>query len=153
VPRFAANLSFMFPELPFLDRFEAAAAAGFKGIEFLFPYDHPAAVIADLLDRNDLTNVLFNMPAGDWQAGERGVAALPGRESEFRASVELAISYARALKTPLLHVLAGILPIERQREEFRDVYLPTSAMRLFRPLRTESPCSSKPSIPLISPAI
>jgi len=123
VPRFAANLSFMFPELPFLDRFEAAAAAGFKGIEFLFPYDHPAAVIADLLDRNDLTNVLFNMPAGDWQAGERGVAALPGRESEFRASVELAISYARALKTPLLHVLAGILPIERQREEFRDVYL------------------------------
>ena len=123
MPRFAANLSFMFPELPFLDRFEAAAAAGFKGIEFLFPYDHPAAVIADLLDRNDLTNVLFNMPAGDWQAGERGVAALPGRESEFRASVELAISYARALKTPLLHVLAGILPIERQREEFRDVYL------------------------------
>jgi 2-dehydrotetronate isomerase len=123
VPRFAANLSFMFPELPFLDRFEAAAAAGFKGIEFLFPYDHPAAVIADLLDRNNLTNVLFNMPAGDWQAGERGVAALPGRESEFRASVELAISYARALKTPLLHVLAGILPIERQREEFRDVYL------------------------------
>jgi 2-dehydrotetronate isomerase len=123
VPRFAANLSFMFPELPFLDRFEAAAAAGFKGIEFLFPYDRPAAVIADLLDRNNLTNVLFNMPAGDWQAGERGVAALPGRESEFRASVELAISYARALKTPLLHVLAGILPIERQREEFRDVYL------------------------------
>jgi 2-dehydrotetronate isomerase len=123
VPRFAANLSFMFPELPFLDRFEAAAAAGFKGIEFLFPYDHPAAVIADLLDRNNLTNVLFNMPAGDWQAGERGVAALPGRESEFRASVELAISYARAWKTPLLHVLAGILPIERQREEFRDVYL------------------------------
>jgi hydroxypyruvate isomerase len=123
VPRFAANLSFMFPELPFLDRFEAAAAAGFKAIEFLFPYDHPAAVIADLLDRNNLRNVLFNMPAGDWQAGERGVAALPGRESEFRASVELAISYARALKTPLLHVLAGILPIERQREEFRDVYL------------------------------
>jgi hydroxypyruvate isomerase len=113
----------MFPELPFLDRFEAAAAAGFKGIEFLFPYDHPAAVIADLLDRNNLTNVLFNMPAGDWQAGERGVAALPGRESEFRTSVELAISYARALKTPLLHVLAGILPIERQREESRDVYL------------------------------
>jgi hydroxypyruvate isomerase len=123
VPRFAANLSFMFPELPFLDPFEAAAAADFQGVEFLFPYDHPAAVIAELLDRNNLTNVLFNMPAGDWIAGERGVAALPGRESEFRRSVELAISYARALKTPQLHVLAGILPTERQREEFRNVYL------------------------------
>ena len=123
MPKFAANLSFMFPELPFLDRFEAAAAAGFQGVEFLFPYDHPAAEIADLLDRNNLTNVLFNMPAGDWSVGERGIAALPGRESEFQASVELAISYARALKTPLLHVLAGILPAERQREEFRNVHL------------------------------
>jgi len=123
VPRFAANLTFMFPELPFLDRFKAAATAGFRGVEFLFPYDHSAAVIADLLNRHNLTNVLFNMPAGDWSVGERGIAALPGRESEFRASVERAISYARALKTPLLHVLAGILPIERQREEFRTVYL------------------------------
>jgi hydroxypyruvate isomerase len=123
VPRFAANLTFMFPELPFLERFGAAAAAGFKSVEFLFPYDHSVAVIADLLTQYNLTNVLFNMPAGDWSAGERGIAALPGREAEFRASVELAISYARALKTPLLHVLAGILPAERQREEFRNVYL------------------------------
>ena len=123
MPRFAANLSFMFPELPFLDRFEAAAAAGFRGVEFLFPYDHSAAVIGDLLDRNNLTNVLFNMPAGNWSVGERGIAALPGRESEFRRSVELAISYARALKTPQLHLLAGILPMESQREEFRKVYL------------------------------
>jgi len=123
VPRFAANLTFMFPELPFLERFGAAAAAGFKGVEFLFPYDHPPAVIEDLLTQYNLTSVLFNMPAGDWSAGERGIAALPGRESEFRASVELAISYARALKTPLLHVLAGILPMERHREELRNVYL------------------------------
>jgi hydroxypyruvate isomerase len=76
-----------------------------------------------LLNRHNLTNVLFNMPAGDWSAGERGIATLRGRESEFRASVELAISYARALKTPLLHVLAGILPTERQREELRNMYL------------------------------
>jgi hydroxypyruvate isomerase len=76
-----------------------------------------------LLNRHNLTNVLFNMPARDWSAGERGIAALRGRESEFRASVELAISYARALKTPLLHVLAGILPTKRQREELRNVYL------------------------------
>ena len=88
MPRFAANLSFLFPELPFLDRFEAAAAAGFQGVEFLFPYDHSAAVIAGLLAEHNLTNVLFNMPAGDWSAGERGIAALPGRESEFRASVD-----------------------------------------------------------------
>jgi hydroxypyruvate isomerase len=122
MPRFAANLSFLFPELPFLDRFKAAANAGFKGVEFLFPYNHSAEAIADLLNGHNLTNVLFNMPAGDWAAGERGIAALPGRESEFRASVELAISYACALKTPLLHVLAGILPAERQREQFRNVY-------------------------------
>ena len=92
MPRFAANIDWMFRELPFLERFEAAAGAGFEGVEFLFPYDHPAEVIADLLDRHGLTNVLFNFPAGDWPAGERGIAALPGRELEFHDSVELAIS-------------------------------------------------------------
>ncbi len=123
MPRFAANIDWLFRELPFLDRFEAAAGAGFKGVEFLFPYDHPAEVIAHLLDRHGLTNVLFNFPAGDWPAGERGIAALPGREPEFRDSVELAISYADVLKTSRLHVLSGIVPADGRRAEHREVYL------------------------------
>jgi hydroxypyruvate isomerase len=113
----------MFRELPFLERFEAAAGVGFEGVEFPTPYEHPAEVIADLLDRHGLTNVLFNFPAGDWTAGERGIAALPGRESEFRDSVELAISYAVPLKTSRLHVLSGIVPTEDRRAEYSEVYL------------------------------
>jgi hydroxypyruvate isomerase len=123
MPRFAANIGWMFRELPFLERFEAAAGAGFEGVEFPTPYDYPAEVIADLLGRHGLTNVLFNLPAGDWPAGERGIAALPGRGSEFRDSVELAISYADALKTSRLHVLSGIVPTESGRAEYGEVYL------------------------------
>lgn len=110
MPRLAANITMMFNELPFLDRIEAAAQAGFKAVEFLFPYEHPAEAIAGKLSQNGVQNVLFNMPPGDWASGERGIAALPGREQEFRAGVDKAIDYARALGTPSIHAMAGLVP-------------------------------------------
>jgi hydroxypyruvate isomerase len=110
MPRFAANLSMMFNEAGFLDRFDRAARAGFKGVEFLFPYEHPAAEIRRRLDANGLTQVLFNMPPGDWAKGERGLAALPGRETEFRDGVHRALEYADALGCKLVHSMAGIVP-------------------------------------------
>lgn len=108
MPKFAANLSMLFTELPFLDRFEAAADAGFEAVEFLFPYDYPADEIATRLQSHGLIQALFNLPPGDWDGGERGIAALPGRESEFETSVETALTYAAALDCPRLHVMAGI---------------------------------------------
>jgi hydroxypyruvate isomerase len=110
MPRFAANLSMMFNEKPFLDRFDAAARAGFKGVEFLFPYEFPAAEIRRRLDANGLTQVLFNMPPGDWAKGERGLASLPGRQAEFRDGVKQALDYAGALGCKLVHCMAGIVP-------------------------------------------
>jgi hydroxypyruvate isomerase len=110
MPRFAANLSMMFTELPFLDRFAAAAAAGFTAVEFLFPYDFPAAEIARRLKDNGLAQVLFNAPPGDWSQGERGQAALPGRQAEFRDGIARALDYAAALECPRLHVMAGLAP-------------------------------------------
>jgi hydroxypyruvate isomerase len=110
MPRFAANLSMMFNEVAFLDRFDAAASAGFKGVEFLFPYDHPAAEIRRRLDGGGLTQALFNMPPGDWAKGERGIAALPGREAEFREGVRRSLDYADALGCKLVHAMAGIPP-------------------------------------------
>ena len=110
MPRFCANLTMMFNEVPFLDRFAAAAQAGFKAVEFLFPYDFPAADIRARLDDHGLEQILFNMPPGDWAAGERGLAGLPGRQDEFRASVEKAIEYATALGCKRLHCMAGIPP-------------------------------------------
>jgi hydroxypyruvate isomerase len=112
MPRFAANLSMMFNEVDFLDRFAAARKAGFAGVEFLFPYDHPPAELRRRLDDNGLTQALFNMPPGDWQAGERGIAALPGRQAAFRDSVRRALDYAAALGCPLLHCMAGIVPAD-----------------------------------------
>src|SRR5690242_10016162 len=97
MPRFAANLTMLFTELPFLERFEAAAAAGFKGVEYLFPYAVEAGALAEQLDRHRLVQVLHNLPAGDWAGGERGIACLPGREAEFRDGVDRAIEYARVL--------------------------------------------------------
>lgn len=108
MPRFAANLSMMFNELPFLDRFGAAARAGFDAVEFLFPYDHPPDSIADLLAEHRLTQALFNLPPGDWAAGERGMAALPGREAEFRAGVQTALRYQKATGSKRVHMMAGI---------------------------------------------
>jgi hydroxypyruvate isomerase len=105
---FAANLSFLFSDLPFLDRFEAASRAGFKGVEFMFPYAHPIEDIRTRLDANGLDLVLFNLPPGHWDRGERGFAALPGRENEFAARVELALQYAETLGVKRLHAMAGL---------------------------------------------
>jgi hydroxypyruvate isomerase len=123
MPKLAANLSMMFQETPFLDRFAAAAACGFAGVEFLFPYDFPAHEIAARLERHHLTQALFNLPPGDWAKGERGMAALPGRESEFMASLERALPYARATKCRRLHAMAGNWPADRDRREGRAVYV------------------------------
>lgn len=106
--KFAANLSFMFTELPFLDRFEAAAEAGFKAVEYLFPYDFEPAEIAARLRANDLTQALFNLPPGDWEKGERGLAGLPGREADFEAALSKALSYADATGCRLLHAMPGL---------------------------------------------
>lgn len=123
MPKFAANLTMMFNELPFIDRFAAAAKAGFKAVEFLFPYEHPPEEVAAKLKANGLQNVLFNMPPGDWSAGERGLAALPGREAEFRAGVAKALSYAKALGTPRVHAMAGLLPDVAERARYRTTYI------------------------------
>jgi hydroxypyruvate isomerase len=100
----------MFTEVPFLARFAAAANAGFTGVEYLFPYEYPAEVIAAELKTNTLENVLFNLPPGDWASGERGTTCLPGREEEFRVGVATAIQYANVLNTTRLHAMAGIVP-------------------------------------------
>ena len=107
MPKFAANLSLMFTEHDFLDRFDAAAEAGFSAVEFLFPYDHPAATIAERLRRNHLTQALFNLPPGDWAAGERGLAALPGRFEEFKTGLDLALDYIEATGVKRIHMMAG----------------------------------------------
>ena len=110
MPRFAANLTMLFTEHAFLDRFERAAQAGFTAVEFLFPYGFQAADIKQRLDAHGLTLVLHNLPAGDWDAGERGIACLPERVDEFRAGVARAIDYAKALGVPQLNCLAGKAP-------------------------------------------
>ncbi len=110
MPKLAANLSMMFTEVPFLERFAAAADAGFKGVEYLFPYDHPAETIAQVLQDNRLQNVLFNLPPGSWETGDRGLAAIPGREDEFDGLIDKALEYARVIGCPRLHVMAGIPP-------------------------------------------
>ncbi len=117
MPRFAANLSLMYPDLPFLDRFEAAAQDGFKGVEYLFPYAFAPQVLADRLKACGLQQVLFNTPAGGqttegfnaaWNAGDRGTACVPGREAEFRAGMEQALAYAEALDCPRIHAMVGL---------------------------------------------
>ena len=110
MPRFAANLSLLYPELDFLARFAAAARDGFQAVEYLFPYAWPAAELAARLQAHGLQQVLFNAPPGDWDAGERGLASLPGREAEFRAGFEQALDYAGALHCPRVHVMAGLAP-------------------------------------------
>jgi 2-dehydrotetronate isomerase len=107
VPKFAANLSMMFTEHAFLDRFGAAADAGFAAVEFLFPYDHPPEAIAERLERNRLTQALFNLPPGRWEDGERGIAALPARFEEFKSGLTRALDYVAATKTKRVHMMAG----------------------------------------------
>ncbi len=108
MPRLAANLTMLFTEHPFLERFPAAAAAGFEHVEFLFPYEYSAAEVRGAVRDANLEVVLFNLPAGDWAAGERGLAALPDRVQEFRAGVERALEYAAELDCPRLNCLAGL---------------------------------------------
>jgi len=110
MPRFAANLSMLYTEHAFLDRFAAAAADGFEAVEYLFPYDYPAKEIAARLKDNGLQQVLFNAPAGDWAAGERGLACIVERTDEFRSGIGKALEYAAALDCPRIHVMAGITP-------------------------------------------
>lgn len=110
MPKFCANLSMLYPELPFLDRFAAAAADGFQGVEYIGPYDHPAEDIAAILKRQNLSQVLFNLPCGDWSAGERGILCLPDRRAEFRDGVETALRYAKALGCQQINCLTGIAP-------------------------------------------
>lgn len=122
MPRFAANLSMLFTEVPFLDRFAAAAASGFKGCEFQFPYLAPANEIGDKAAMAGLKVALFNAPPGDWAKGERGLAAVPGRQDEFKESLEIAVNYAEFLDCDLLHIMAGVVPEDEWEEAF-DVYL------------------------------
>jgi hydroxypyruvate isomerase len=110
VPQFAANLTMLFNEVPFLDRFERAAKAGFTAVEFLFPYAYPVREIKARLDAHRLSLVLHNLPAGDWDAGERGIAVLPDRVNEFRDGVARAVEYASALGVPQVNCLAGKAP-------------------------------------------
>ena len=123
MPKFAANLTMMFTEVPFPARFAAAAKAGFKAVEFLFPYEHTPQEVAGWLKENDLENALFNLPPGDWAAGERGIASLPGREEEFRAGVARGLEYALALGTPRLHAMAGLLPEGANCKAHRETYI------------------------------
>ena len=139
MPRFAANLSLMFNEVPFLERFARARASGFDGVEFLFPYEHPASEIAAALKAENLTQALFNMPPGDWANGERGIAALPGREAEFRDSLELTLEYARALNCDRVHCMAGVIPAQVDRVQAEELYienLTLAAQRLAQEGRT-----------------
>jgi hydroxypyruvate isomerase len=108
MPRFAANLTMMFNEVPFLDRFDAAARAGFTAVEFLFPYDHPAQAIGERLHRNGLTQALFNLPPGNWDAGEKGFAALPARFADLQQSLRTALPYALATGVKRVHLMAGM---------------------------------------------
>lgn len=130
MPRFAANLSLMYTERPFLDRFEAAALDGFRAVECLFPYEWPAAELQARLRHFDLQQVLINAPPGGadhaamlgaWAAGERGTAALPGRETEFRTGVAYALHYAQQMGCPQVHVLSGILPEGQAREALKGL--------------------------------
>lgn len=108
MPRFAANLSMLFQEWVFLDRFACAADAGFRAVEFLFPYDHPPEAVGKALADAGLEQALFNLPPGDWAAGERGLAALPGREADFREALDRALVYAEATGVPRLHAMSGL---------------------------------------------
>ena len=110
MPKFAANLTMLFSELPFLDRFPAAAAAGFRGVEYMFPYEHEPRVLAERLQAAGLEQVLHNLPAGDWAKGDRGIACHPDRVGEFQDSVGRALTYARALRCPRLNCMAGKAP-------------------------------------------
>lgn len=123
MPKFAANLTMLFGELPFLERFAAAKAAGFSGVEYLFPYDFEKAVLREQLQQHGLTQVLHNLPAGNWAAGERGIAILPDRVDEFRDGVLRTIDYATALDCHQVNCLVGVAPSDADPLELNEVLL------------------------------
>jgi hydroxypyruvate isomerase len=123
MPRFAANLTLMFNEVPFLARFDAAARAGFRAVEFVSPYEHPAEEVARAARDAGVEVVLFNLPAGDWAKGDRGTACDPARAAEHRDGVERALAYARELRCPRLHDMAGIRPAGVPEAALRETYL------------------------------
>jgi hydroxypyruvate isomerase len=123
MPRFAANLSTLYPEHDFPDRFAAAAADGFEAVEYLFPYAYEATELRRRLDAHGLRQVLFNAPPGDWDAGERGIAALPGREAQVRDGVDRALEYAAALDCPRVHMMAGLVPPSADPAPYHATYL------------------------------
>lgn len=123
MPKFAANLHYLFTEVPFLDRFEAAARAGFRGIEFQVPYNHPKDELRRHLKDNDLDLVLFDTPMRNWDAGERGITCLPGREAEFREDLKSVVEYSEALDCTLVHVVAGVVKPEMDFAECRKTYI------------------------------
>ncbi|CAN0628347.1 putative 2-oxo-tetronate isomerase YgbM [Burkholderia multivorans] len=123
MPRFAANLTMMYNEHAFLERFAAAARDGFDAVEYLFPYDFSADAIRAQLDTHGLVQALFNAPPGDWAAGERGIASLPGREDEFRRGLDTALDYTRAIGNTKLHVMAGVIAPGQDRARHRAAYL------------------------------
>lgn len=147
MPRFSANLSFLFLDRPFLERFSAAAACGFQAVEFHFPYDFPPDEVADAARRAAVEVVLFNFPAGDWAGGERGIACLPDRVAEFRAGVERAARYADTLACPRVNCLAGLRPEGADEAVLRqtlidnlrhaaDVFAPAGRSVLLEPLNS-----------------
>ena len=123
MPRFAANLSMMFAEVPFLDRFAAAAATGFAGVEYLFPYEYDKHELTAALTENGLRQVLFNFGQGNWHDGERGTAAVPGSEERFAKSLTLALDYAEAIGCPRLHAMAGLKPADVSMDVCRQTFV------------------------------
>lgn len=123
MPKFCANLTMLFNEVDFLDRFEKAAKAGFKGVEYLFPYAWKKEQLVEKLGAFGLTQVLHNLPAGDWNKGERGIACIPGREREFQEGVGKAIEYAKALKCPQVNCLAGLTPPNAPADKVRQTLI------------------------------
>ena len=123
MPKFAANLTMLYNEIDFPDRFKAAADAGFRGVEYLFPYAYPKAQLAELLALNGLTQVLHNLPAGDWAKGERGIAVLPGRVGEFQDGVDKTIEYATALGCKQVNCLSGIAPADVDSDKLRETFV------------------------------
>ena len=123
MPKFAANLSMQFTDVPFLDRFKAAADAGFTAVEYLFPYEYPAELLAEKLTENGLTQVLFNTAPGNITAGEWGRSALPGRAAEAHADIDNALKYACVLGCPSVHIMAGVVPEGANIEEYQQTFI------------------------------
>lgn len=145
MPRFAANLTMLYAEHPFAARFEAAAADGFDAVECLFPYEHAPAQLAGWLRAAGLTQALLNLPPGDWAAGERGLAALPGRERDFARALDRALEYAHATGCRRLHVMAGLVP-EAARGADASARATRSAMRTVYVDNLGAACAGRPGL-------